>query len=90
MKCQDVSLILDDGDVNVLNPAQRRRLRQHLASCPACWRDWYLQSTLASGAVPRQPPEFQKRVMAMVDAMEFAATGGMPRSQPVRRLSSTR
>lgn len=68
MKCQDISLILDDRDARALAPAERHAVDAHLAICPDCARDWQVHTGLVAALVPAVPAELPGRIRAMLAA----------------------
>lgn len=73
MNCQDLALILDDGDVDQLPDAQRREAEAHLAGCPVCRTEQQVQHRLASVAVPALPPGLAAQCLKSVGAVPFNA-----------------
>jgi hypothetical protein len=73
MNCQDIALVLDEGDVDRLPDAQRREAEAHLASCPVCRMEQQIQHCLASVAVPALPPGLAAQCLKRVDAVPFKA-----------------
>jgi hypothetical protein len=55
MNCQDIALILDDGDAAHLDAATVRAVDAHLHACPACAADWKLHLRLAHKVLPLVP-----------------------------------
>ena len=80
MNCQDIALILDDGDVANLDAATTRAVDAHLHACPACAADWKLHLRLARKVLPPVPAGLAAACRALV-------TGAPPiRTRRVRRL----
>lgn len=73
MNCQDLALVLDDGDVDRLPAAQRREAEAHLAGCPVCRMEQQIQHRLASVAVPALPPGLTAQCRRRVDAVPINA-----------------
>jgi hypothetical protein len=73
MNCQDLALVLDEGDVDRLPDAQRREAEAHLVACPVCRMEQQIQHRLASVAVPALPPELAAQCLKRVDAVPFKA-----------------
>lgn len=80
MNCQDIALILDDGDVANLDAAALRAVEGHLQGCPTCATDWKLHLRLVRKALPPVPA-------GLAAACRTLVTGASPhRTLRVRRL----
>lgn len=80
MNCQDIALILDDGDAANLDAAALRSVEAHLQGCPACAVDWKLHMRLARKVLPPVPA-------GLAAACRTLVTGASPnRTHRVRRL----
>jgi hypothetical protein len=47
MNCQELTQLLDDGDIRNIPPARRRQLNEHLSGCPDCAAEWRVQERIA-------------------------------------------
>ncbi len=47
MNCQELTQLLDDGDIRNIPPARRRELNDHLSGCPDCAAEWRVQERIA-------------------------------------------
>lgn len=82
MNCQDISRLVDAGNIRKLGAAERSAADSHARSCRDCAAIWGVQSRLAGVRVPATPPEVATRFHAL------AAITGLPaRRRFARRLT---
>lgn len=68
MNCQELTQLLDDGDIRNLPPAKRRELDAHLSGCAECAAEWRVQERIVIAPVPRTPPGFVELCRRLVEA----------------------
>lgn len=56
MNCQDIGRILNDDDIAELRPAVARTVREHLATCDECARDWRVHERVLAMPMPAPGP----------------------------------
>lgn len=77
MNCQDIALILDDGDVTHLDAATVRAVDAHLHGCPACAAEWKVHLRLAHKVLPAVPAGMAAACRALVTGAEPVRTRRM-------------
>lgn len=73
MNCQDISLLLDDGDPGALDASALAEVQVHLDSCADCAADWNMQVRLMRRELPEPDEVFVSRLW---QAMARAASSG--------------
>jgi hypothetical protein len=68
MNCQEITQLLDDGDIRNVPPAQRRELDAHLAGCANCAAEWRVQERIVMTPDMWVPPGFVAQCRRLVAA----------------------
>lgn len=78
MNCDDITLLLPDYETGRLSTADMRRVREHLAACPACTRELALQRELDLAIKQERRPEPGAHVHASFHAWLEAEARSLP------------
>jgi hypothetical protein len=81
MNCNDIALLLDDGDTGRLEAGVRRDLEAHLALCADCARDWRLHERLVARRVAPMPAGLVEACRALVTAAVQRGRGTRARNR---------
>jgi len=68
MNCQELTELLDDGDLRNLPDAKRRELDTHLSGCADCAAEWRVQERIAMTSTLVMPVDFVARCRQLVAA----------------------
>ena len=68
MNCDDISMMLDDGDCTALDADGRRAVDLHLATCPDCRQAWSVHARLVGKTLPTLPHSLFQQCEAVVAA----------------------
>jgi len=78
MNCDDITLLLPDYETGRLSTADMRRVREHLASCPACTHELALQRELDLAIKQERRPEPGAHVHASFHAWLETEASSLP------------
>lgn len=81
MNCDDIALLLDDGDLGTLEEAARGAVAKHLAACPDCAREWRSFGDFSAIAQPAVPAGLVARCRAMASPIAAESRRRNPRSR---------
>jgi anti-sigma factor RsiW len=87
MNCDDVTLLLSDYESGRLSAADMRRVREHVASCPACAHELSLQRQLDLAIKQERAPEPGAHMHASFHAWLEAEARAMPAPRRVEPVS---
>jgi len=76
MNCQELTELLDNGDLRHLAGARRREVDAHLAGCPDCAAEWRVQIRIATTPIPPPLPGFIEMCRRLVAAGAARRFGG--------------
>jgi len=79
MNCQDITRLLDDGDIGSMTKRERSEVEAHLFACPDCAADWKVHQRLVEGFAPPMPAGLTERARALVAAGVTVDTRRSPR-----------
>lgn len=80
MNCNEISTLLDDGDIARLDSPLQRKIAAHLAACADCAMDWEIQERLRQLSDLPMPAAFAGACRA--------AVAGSAQPVPVRRVAN--
>ncbi|MFI5337456.1 MAG: anti-sigma factor family protein, partial [Opitutales bacterium] len=83
MNCQRVQELFPDYQDGSLTPADAVELRAHVASCPACQREWSALQELTRkldqlAVAPEPGPRLRENFYAMLETHQRAADAPSP------------
>lgn len=82
MNCQEITDLLDDGDIGRMTDAERSEVEAHLFACSNCAAEWKMHQRLVTGFAPPLPAGLKERTRAMV----AAGAAGTARRAPGRAI----